>query len=901
MNTKLIIITFLLFITNAAFILDTSTYTKIFAQETFSKIVINEIMYNPPSSQGDDDFYEWIELYNNTTDTIDISGWYILDDQDSHTPYTFPAETKIFPNEYIIVAKDPASFSSFYNIPDVYGGHSFNFGNSSDQVRLFESSGELHDIVIYFDNIPWPPEADGSGKSLELINPSLDNNSYLSWKASIEQFGTPGKINSVYSEITTLPAPANVRVTNRTLNSITLNWDIVESANHYIIERRDWPDTAVIASLDSCEEHLFESTGLNSNGQVYLYRVKAVNDTSDGSFSEIVYGITTGETPHLPQFRLLISKANIDSMNTDVTSDIYVPTTFFIGDTIAINARVRYRGQSARFWNKKSWRIKLPSDMLYEGQDEINFNSEYVDESLIRSKLCYDLFNKAGVLSSACEMTYLNLNEDYYGVFARIEPVNNYLLEKWGYPAEGSLYKGASELKRGTAKLNEKKIGDPNDFSDLEHLIEFLHSKLPVEQWRDSALKLIEVEKFFDWYTVNVLVNNMDFPAKNFYLFRPPNGKWIWIPWDYDFSFGRHWNYGYFDFTIHTDDPIDGGSINSPKVDDLYNILLTRLITVPEFVEMYKSKLKMYKDSLFTIDSMFAQIDKNFSSIYEDALKDQMKAVSNDFFSTQDLRLKYFVVSRINFIERTLEKTNGSELYTTQSIRAGSDTTILIDALAHSVIKITGAKCFDSVSVTADPFVSFKGSPTTLKLFNIRIYSSEACSGLKFGLVYNRSDQYFTNVGGSNLYSVYQYFMGNWVKVSGVNHDYLRRTMWVTPLLTESMYLFAIGTALPTDIESNEDEAQPVEFRLFQNYPNPFNPVTTIRYSIPYVETGHAPSVQLKVYDILGREITTLVNEEKPAGTYTVNFSAINLPSGVYLYQLSSGHFTQTKKMILMR
>ena len=94
------------------------------------------------------------------------------------------------------------------------------------------------------------------------------------------------------------------------------------------------------------------------------------------------------------------------------------------------------------------------------------------------------------------------------------------------------------------------------------------------------------------------------------------------------------------------------------------------------------------------------------------------------------------------------------------------------------------------------------------------------------------------------------------------------------------------------------------DYILFQNYPNPFNPITTIKYSIPLVETKHASTlriVQLRVYDILGREVATLVNEEKPAGTYEITWNAANLPSGVYFYQLKTGSYTATKKLLLLK
>ena len=101
-----------------------------------------------------------------------------------------------------------------------------------------------------------------------------------------------------------------------------------------------------------------------------------------------------------------------------------------------------------------------------------------------------------------------------------------------------------------------------------------------------------------------------------------------------------------------------------------------------------------------------------------------------------------------------------------------------------------------------------------------------------------------------------------------------------------------------------DERSSPGGFSLLQNYPNPFNPSTKIKYTIPQnVILSEAKNlfVQLKIYDVLGNEVATLVNEEKPAGTYEVDFNAVNLTSGVYFYKLQAGGFVQTKKMILLR
>jgi hypothetical protein len=93
-----------------------------------------------------------------------------------------------------------------------------------------------------------------------------------------------------------------------------------------------------------------------------------------------------------------------------------------------------------------------------------------------------------------------------------------------------------------------------------------------------------------------------------------------------------------------------------------------------------------------------------------------------------------------------------------------------------------------------------------------------------------------------------------------------------------------------------ELEITPSVFSLSQNYPNPFNPVTKIKYSIP-----QSSNVVVKVFDVLGDEVTTLVNEQKQAGTYELAWNGENVPSGVYFYQLKAGSFIKTKKMILLR
>jgi photosystem II stability/assembly factor-like uncharacterized protein len=130
------------------------------------------------------------------------------------------------------------------------------------------------------------------------------------------------------------------------------------------------------------------------------------------------------------------------------------------------------------------------------------------------------------------------------------------------------------------------------------------------------------------------------------------------------------------------------------------------------------------------------------------------------------------------------------------------------------------------------------------------------------------------------------------------------QTPFVYALTISGNYIFAVvnGTLwrrllsdLITFIERNSTESLS-HFRLEQNYPNPFNPTTIINYGIP-----KESYVTIKVYDILGREVATLVNDEKLAGKYEVKFDGSKLSSGVYFYQLRAGSYTATKKLLLIK
>jgi PKD repeat protein len=185
---------------------DVSGYSGIFSvvdPPVAYDIVINELMYNPPPELGDDDYWEYLELYNNDTEAVDLSDWHF----NQGIQYTFESGTVLQPGEYLVVARDPDTIAQFYGITNLVGPYGGALNNGGETIQLVDQFGTEIDMVPYDDNDPWPTEPDGDGPSLSLINPDLDNTLPESWLPSLENFGTPGVVNFPADPVITINFP----------------------------------------------------------------------------------------------------------------------------------------------------------------------------------------------------------------------------------------------------------------------------------------------------------------------------------------------------------------------------------------------------------------------------------------------------------------------------------------------------------------------------------------------------------------------------------------------------------------------------------------------------------------------------------------------------------------------
>ncbi|MBE0539492.1 MAG: CotH kinase family protein [Ignavibacterium sp.] len=258
---------------NAVFELDTGY--------SIPKVVINEINYNSSLTFNPQD---WIEFYNNSDTSVNISGWIFRDSEEIHN-YSIPAGTILGPRGFIVLCSDDTLFHPLFpDVTNYIGNFDFGLSGGGELLMLLDQNLNVIDSLTYDDAAPWPEEADGNGPTLALINPDYDNHLPQNWAAS-NGYGTPGSVNDVfvnvpenrdlitdeYSLLQNFPNPFNpvtaIKYSIPKTSFVSLKvYDVLGHEVKTLVEELKNPGTYQV---------IFEGTGLSSG--VYFYRIKAEN------------------------------------------------------------------------------------------------------------------------------------------------------------------------------------------------------------------------------------------------------------------------------------------------------------------------------------------------------------------------------------------------------------------------------------------------------------------------------------------------------------------------------------------------------------------------------------------------------------------------------------------------
>lgn len=619
--------------------------------------VITEIMYHP---QLDHLRREFVELHNPCASRLALHGWSLTGVGEA----TFGPDAGIEAGGFLVVAQDAAAFEAAYGFPPdhVYGG---TLANDGETLALVRPDGSTADQVDYEDVAPWPVTPDGFGPSLEVIDPTLANETPRNWRASVAAAGhTAGALNSVNAAglppwITDVghgtPAPdAPISVTGR-----------VEDAEAvwltYVI---DWGEASRVEMLDdgassdgAAGDGIYGATiPPQPVGTMIRYRIDAEGPAGAMGYPRdddtVTYQGTYLADPaiasNLPVLHWIMEPAAYSAAIQHFRTDELEPAALFHDGVLYTGLQVRVRGQSSRGWPKKHWKFKFPKGNGFfseaitpEAVAEFNLQSSYGDKSYLREILAFETFRDAGAPSHLSAPVAVYQNGAFYGLYIWIEEKSSQQLDRNGVDGDGALYKGYSQCEyRPVAQLPgqfEKKNPEDGDFTELHDLLQGINT-LEGQARRDFLFDHLDIPAMITYQAASVLVHNNDQVAKNYFLYQDirRTRRWTFHVWDLDLTFGRSFQGAVLNDRIFAADDDVGRENVSPshplfgdrqhqKWDFLWNRLTDAFLSEPEIRAMYYRRLRTLTDELFAPGRYEARIDELTPLIAPDAAADKAK------------------------------------------------------------------------------------------------------------------------------------------------------------------------------------------------------------------------------------------------------------------------------------
>lgn len=594
-----------------------------------SDLVINEFLASNTSGQTDidGDRPDWIEIHNPTGSAIDLDGLFLTDDASDLTKWQLPAQS-IGGNQYLVVfasGKDRATADD-----DIHTN--FKLSKSGEYLGLIDTDGTT---VIHDYGTQYPEQFD-------------DTTYGLSSPSTVSYFTTPTPGGS-NSGILLQSGPAIHNVT-KNMEAVDNNVDIIVVATV----------TPVFDSVSSVALHYRVNYG--SEFAVIMYDNGTNNDAiaGDGIYTgtisknvsnvgDMVRWYVTAEDSDGRASRAPVWDANlIDRLNApeyfgtmikDPAVDSQLQTLeWFVNDPSAArtdagtrasvyyngefydNIFVRRRGQSSAGWYKRNYKFDFNKGHHFkhtEGEgraEEFNLQSSYSDKSYIRRILSWDLFKNAREVGGLAFPMRVQQNGEFFSVATFVEQPDEDYLERNGLDPDGALYKMFNQLTSGFSGV-EKKTRQYEGNDDLQALVDGVSPNASVSDRHTYLFDNVDLESVINHWAVQTLVHNNDQVAKNYYLYRDTNGtgKWRFVPWDMDLTWGRNFGAGggvLSDGIWADDDRMSHpffGDAEHGKIDNLWNRLTNAIMKDDTAREMYLRRLRTLMDQELQQEAKTAQ------------------------------------------------------------------------------------------------------------------------------------------------------------------------------------------------------------------------------------------------------------------------------------------------------
>lgn len=573
-------------------------------------VVINEIMYNPSTGNQNDEF---LELHNTTASPIDISDWSFT----QGITLTFGSGTTIAANGYLVISPSIPQTLTTYGVTAVASYAPSNLSNGGEQVTLVDESLNEIDTVTYDDEGSWPTSSDGTGPSLELKDPLLDNTLSSSWSASLMNGGTPELLNSVFdialptvigltdpndvaaNTITTIHAS----VTGTGVTTVELTYKL-NFATDVTLSMYDDGNNGDVTAGDDIYTAQIPGQPVNS---LVRYRVEATNSEGVGSAPSSddamlyagYYVRDPAQTSDLEMVDWFIDDADYDDMMANhVFDDVYIHCVVVYKNEVYDNARVRIKGDITRSNDKKSLKFKLPAGSRINIDGGVN---RAVSEFHMDADVFYELaeipaawwvVEQTGMPIPEVQSTRLQKGGEFYGLYTFIDKYQSEWRQDNGFTGD-DFYEDYTDHVSG-----------PNNTTVRDSWRDGLLLDRKDPQLRDNILDTVDLPSMFNYLSANTILGCWDhFDIFNGFLRRDvQRERWSLYFWDMDSCF------------TNSSDQISPYNYYSPDIGEA-RFMSTALYTDPEIRTLYLRRLRTLVDELAKNDVVkdkFAEIaDQN--------------------------------------------------------------------------------------------------------------------------------------------------------------------------------------------------------------------------------------------------------------------------------------------------
>ena len=389
--------------------------------------------------------------------------------------------------------------------------------------------------------------------------------------------------------------------------------------------------------------------------QIYQYALSAVdvygNRSARVEFRAVI--ILARSDSRLPVYDLYTDESHLIYLSQHVWDDMTIPVVLRHEGVEYRGVRMRHRGGAARREAlKPSIKLIFDDNQLFQGKKKLNLQSDTWDSSLIRSKLAFDDYRRAGALAPEAEWVHLHLNDEYMGVYTAVDQIDERFLSMNGRDPTGNIYKPFDFLvvlpnAEDYLQFAEKETNRGRIDGDLKEFVELVNLT-PQHLIREKLEEVLDINEYLNWYCVNQLISNWDIAGHNFFLYHDlSRKKWEIIAWDPDVSY------------VQEDMPLDQGTRNSPMHDVPYwwDRLIDRVLNVPQFRRMYGLRLLELLDTTFSDTERVSRVETGHHSIRFDGERDVKKPgwLENDiWFYPSQWWIKDFSTQRNEFLRNSI-------------------------------------------------------------------------------------------------------------------------------------------------------------------------------------------------------------------------------------------------------